>query len=329
MQITFFKRAFKHLILTALGLVFAFNSLAQQPKFDQQIRSIFQDSKGIYWFGTNNSGVYRYENKTLTQFSISNGLADNQVLSIQEDQNGQLWFGSGSFTVSCYDGQQMKIMANRSMKIKGMKPVKDSTSAALWFFAGGGALNYRAEKMTYLSFQKDPPKGQSTSPFSLSRYGVYSILQDQQGNIWFGTQAEGVCKYDGTSFTWFKEQGLAGPAVLAVYADSKGRIWFGNNGTGLFCYDGTQLTQFSNEPKLKRIYSITEDNNGIIWIGTVDAGVWTYNGQQFQQYTLQDGLPSTAVNTIYKDTAGQLWFGTDKNGLYRFDGAKFYKFDFQ
>lgn len=39
-------------------------------------------------------GVYRYDNKILTQFSISNGLADNLVLSIQEDQNGQLWFGT-------------------------------------------------------------------------------------------------------------------------------------------------------------------------------------------------------------------------------------------
>lgn len=322
----------KRFYLWFFGLICFFNCQAQLPKMDQQIRSIFQDSKGVYWFGTNNSGVYRYDNKTLTQFSISNGLADNQVLSIQEDENGHLWFGSGSFTVSCYDGQQMKIMANRSMKIKDMKSIKDTTSAGLWFFAGGGALNYRAEKMTYMSFQKDPPKGQSTSPFSLSRFGVYSILKDQQGNIWFGTQAEGVCKYDGGSFTWFKEQGLAGPAVLALYADSKGHIWFGNNGTGLFRYDGTELTQFSNEPKLKRIYSITEDNNGTIWIGTVDAGIWTYNGQQFQQfqnYTLLNGLPSNAVNTIYKDAASELWFGTDKNGLFRFDGVKFYKFEFQ
>jgi ligand-binding sensor domain-containing protein len=115
---------------------------------------------------------------------------------------------------------------------------------------------------------------------------------------------------------------------LALYADSKGHIWFGNNGTGLFRYDGTELTQFSNEPKLKRIYSITEDNNGTIWIGTVDAGIWTYNGQQFQQfqnYTILHGLPSNAVNTIYKDAAGELWFGTDKNGLFRFDGVKFYR----
>ena len=47
---------------------------------DKNIRSIFQDSKGNYWFGTNGAGVYRYDTKTLTQFTIKAGLADNQVM---------------------------------------------------------------------------------------------------------------------------------------------------------------------------------------------------------------------------------------------------------
>jgi hypothetical protein len=36
----------------------------------------------------------------------------------------------------------MKLMANHGMKIKDMKSKIDSPSTALWFFAGGGALNY-------------------------------------------------------------------------------------------------------------------------------------------------------------------------------------------
>ena len=30
-------------------------------EIDNNIRSIFQDKKGIYWFGTNAAGVYRYD----------------------------------------------------------------------------------------------------------------------------------------------------------------------------------------------------------------------------------------------------------------------------
>ena len=76
-------------------------------EIDENIRSIFQDNNGIYWFGTNAAGVYRYDpkqpvGKTLTQFTEKNGLADNQIQSIQEDKTGNLWFGTGRFGAVSY-----------------------------------------------------------------------------------------------------------------------------------------------------------------------------------------------------------------------------------
>ena len=154
-----------------------------------------------------------------------------------------------------------------------------------------------------------------------------------------GTQAKGVCRYDGKSLTWFKEKGLSGPAVLGLFEDSKGNLWFGNNGAGLFRYDGKTLTNITDElglsnpdfrltgnpgvGTLARVYSINEDNIGHIWIGTVDAGVWEYDGSKMINYTIKDGLTSNAVNTIYKDSKGELWFGTDENGICKFNGTKF------
>ena len=35
----------------------------------------------------------------------------------------------------------------------------------------------------------------------MSRTGVWSILEDSRGNLWFGTQGGGVNKYDGETFT--------------------------------------------------------------------------------------------------------------------------------
>jgi hypothetical protein len=64
---------------------------------DKNIRSIFQDNNGNYWFGTNGAGVYRYDGKTLTKFTVKEGLSNNQVQSIQEDKSGNIWFGTGMF----------------------------------------------------------------------------------------------------------------------------------------------------------------------------------------------------------------------------------------
>ena len=318
------------------------NLTHQSISFDKNIRSIFQDSKGNYWFGTNGAGVYRYDTKTLTQFTVKDGLADNQVLNIQEDDLGNIWFGTGVFGISKFDGIKFTTMTNKVKITNGTENEWKSKNNNLWFYAGGGVFRYSNSSLDYLPFVPLSSTSQTSDPFSLSRYCVYSILKDKKGNVWFGTQAEGVCRYDGKTLTWFKEKGLAGPAVLGLFEDSKGCIWIGNNGAGLFRFDGTILTNFTEEKglhnndfrvsgkpvlgTLARVYSINEDNNGNIWIGTVDAGVWKYDGNNLTNYTSKDGLTSNAVNTIYKDKNGELWFGTDGNGICKFNGTTFSEF---
>lgn len=309
---------------------------------DKNIRSIFQDRKGNFWFGTNGAGVYRYDTKTLTQFTVKEGLADNQVIYIQEDDLGNLWFESSNFDISKYDGKMFTTQTNKANITNGSNADWKFKNNNLWFYAGGGVFRYSNLSLDYLPFVTKTTQGQTNIPFSLSRYGVYCILKDKKENIWFGTQAEGVCKYDGETLTWFKEKGLAGPAVLGLFEDSKGNLWFGNNGAGLFRFDGKKLTNFTEEKGLSnadfrasgktgsgtlaRVYSINEDNNGNIWIGTVDAGVWKYDGNNLTNYTTKDGLTSNAVNTIYKDKTGELWFGTDGNGICKFNGIGFTEF---
>lgn len=317
-------------------------SFSTVNSIDKNIRSIFQDKKGNYWFGTNGAGVYRYDTKTLTQFTVKEGLADNQVINIQEDDLGNIWVGSGTFGISKFDGTKFTTHTYKVEISKGKETDWKLKNNDLWFYAGGGVFRYSNPSLDYLPFDQSSPNTQTISPFSLSRYGVYCILKDKNGNIWFGTQAEGVCKFDGKTLTWFKEKGLAGPAVLGLFEDSKGKLWFGNNGAGLFRYDGTTLTNFTEEKGLNnadfrafgkpgfgtlaRVYSINEDNNGNIWVGTVDAGVWKYDGNNLTNFTTKDGLTSNAVNTIFKDKNGELWFGTDGNGICKFNGTTFTEF---
>ncbi len=324
-------------------LVNPYNSTTLKT-IDKNIRSIFQDKNGTSWFGTNGAGVYRFDTKTLTQFTVKDGLTDNQVINIQEDDLGNLWFGTGLFGICKYDGTKFTTYTNKVKTTNGTQIDWESKNNDLWFYGGGGVFRYSNPLLDYLPF--DPSSLNSNSltnaPFMLSRYGVYCILKDKKGNVWFGTQAEGVCRYDGKLLTWFKEKGLAGPAVLGLFEDSKGNLWFGNNGAGLFRYDGNTLTNFTEEKGLNnaefrvsgksglrtlaRVYSINEDNNGNIWIGTVDAGVWKYDGSNLTNYTTENGLTSNAVNTIYKDKNGELWFGTDTNGICKFNGTTFTEF---
>ena len=315
------------------------NSNATATGIDKNIRSIFQDSKGNYWFGSNGDGVFRYDSKTVTQFTNKDGLADNQVIHIQEDEFGNIWFGSGTFGVTKFDGSKFEVLSEKVNITNGTLNDWKSKKSDLWFYAGGGVFRYNNSTLDYIPFDSSASNSQYNAAFSLSRYGVYCILKDKKGNVWFGTQAEGICRFNGKTLTWFKEKGLSGPAVLGLFEDSKGTVWFGNNGAGLFRYDGTTLVNFTEEKglgnadfsvsskpglgTLARVYAINEDTNGNIWIGTVDAGVWKYDGKTLTNYTTKDGLTSNAVNTIFKDKNGELWFGTDADGICKFNGMTF------
>ncbi len=319
-------------------------------EMSSRINCIIQDKNDNYWFSTNGDGVYCYDGKSLYQFNTKDGLSDDYVGAIQEDMSGHIWFTTAS-GISRFNGR-----AFISYTVKDSLPLKSSSDKEwktepgdLWFNAGGGAYRYNGKSFSYLALPKAPFDSRySQGPSDrLSAYGVYSILKDKNGTLWFGTQAMGVCHYDGTSFTWLNEKGLSPPAVRCVFEDRNRNLWFGNNGAGLFRYDGKTLVNFTDEKGLSnpefwseskisgksrpgtlaRVWTINEDNNGNLWIGTTDAGVWRYDGNSFTNYTTIDGLTSNSINTIYKDKKGDLWFGTDGGGLCKYNGTFFTRFD--
>ena len=159
-------------------------------------RSIFQDKKGNYWFGTNGAGVYRHDGKTIRNFTAKDGLAGNQVQSIQEDQTGNIFFGTGGFGISKFDGQSFTTLTTKeNVQLSSGSPNDwKTTPTDLWFCAGGGVFRYNGTSLVYLPLVNPGVYASNTksSPYELSSYAVYSILQDKKGNVWFGTQARGA-----------------------------------------------------------------------------------------------------------------------------------------
>ena len=60
---------------------------------------------------------------------------------------------------------------------------------------------------------------------------VTCILEDQAGDLWFGTRFGGVSRYDEEGFVSFTEEaGLVDNQVLCVFEDREGYLWFGTYG---------------------------------------------------------------------------------------------------
>jgi ligand-binding sensor domain-containing protein len=50
------------------------------------VRTMYQDKKGNYWFGTNGNGIFKYKNDKFIHLTTNNGLTDNNTADILEDK---------------------------------------------------------------------------------------------------------------------------------------------------------------------------------------------------------------------------------------------------
>lgn len=308
-------------------------------ELSKDIRAIFQDKKNNYWFTTYGEGVFYSDGKSIFQFKDKDGLCSNFVSDILEDIKGDLWFNT-SEGLCRFDGQNFNNFTDTLKNVS--KESLEFGDNDLFFCYNGIVYRYDGKSFTKFNIQ---PVGYQSSPTNLDRpYGVYCYLKDKSGNLWFGTDQKGVCRFDGKTFTYFTEYGLNGGAVRAIFQDKKGDLWFGNNGFGLFRYDGKKLINFTeenglgnpdfvnktntsnNKANLARVWAINEDKEGNLWIGTIDNGAWKYDGKNLKNFTIKDGLANNKVSTIYKDRQNSLWFVTESEGVSKFNGQTFEKF---
>ena len=317
----------------------------------ETVRSILEDSKGNYWFGSWNEGVARFDGETLTYFTVEDGLSDNQIRSIREDRNGVVWF-EGGVGISGFDGEKVITPTDRDYTSRDDWQLSPGD---LWFKEDGamgateteaqpGAYRYDGESFTYLAYPVPADRAQGFN------YATTDIARGRSGRVWLATY-DAVFGYDGESFTVIDDESLGHNEgtgrlhVRSVFEDSQGRLWIGNNGIGVILYDGHTATQFTQEnglgflgphggrtvplpgdvtdgsPTLHRVFSIGEDRAGNIWFGTVESGAWRYDGRSLRNYTAEDGLTSQDVMGIYTDRHGDLWLAG--NGVFKFNGASF------
>ena len=153
---------------------------------------------------------------------------------------------------------------------------------------------------------------------------VWSIAQDDRGILWIGT-SDGVCQYDGESFTRFPiNEEFDNDRILSILIDRQGDIWFGSYSHGAARYDGEDSVYYTTDNGLggNNVQKIIQDRNGSIWFAFWGAGISRYDGKTFTNLTTEDGLATNQVYTLVEDSREVLWIGTN-GGVSKYDGKTF------
>ena len=87
-----------------------FEANAQSKQFAkntglQAVFAIAEDSQGNIWFGDRDSGAWKYDGKTLTNYTIDNELKSQMIWNIYNDNNDNLLFGMADGGVYKFNGK--------------------------------------------------------------------------------------------------------------------------------------------------------------------------------------------------------------------------------
>jgi ligand-binding sensor domain-containing protein/serine phosphatase RsbU (regulator of sigma subunit) len=170
----------------------------------------------------------------------------------------------------------------------------------------------------------------------LSEGTVISLVQDQQGFIWVGTE-NGLNRFDGYSFRQYQNDphdttSLSSNFVYALVLDSSGKVWIGA-GNKINVYDPVtdRLSRFSkwNPPgKISKapVRNLVFLNNGLLLVmtakgfATIDTASGKYTGYLGMKENAADSL-AKPISCYFRDEQNNFWFGTDDGELLKWFAA--------
>ncbi|MBP3743174.1 MAG: hypothetical protein J6J00_09340 [Treponema sp.] len=165
----------------------------------------------------------------------------------------------------------------------------------------------------------------------LSFVSVRAILEDSHGNLWVGSNDEGLQKISRASKkTYSMKNGLPNNSIRCLAEDKKGNVWVGTAaGVVYITPQGHMITpQFEAGTISKGIIAthLYCDTAGRMWLLTAnERGLFMFNDGIFRTIPELESYGIYFATAICQDLKGVFWVGLGENGLLRIQNANIEK----
>lgn len=294
------------------------------------VLAIAEDQHKKIWIGTDGAGLYKFdpETKLFTAYRHSstdkNSLSSNVVKSLLIDEKNNVYAGTFGGGLNYLDTKTESFL--RNIHVPG-----NNTSIAtnhVWsllqdrnytIYAGQlrGLDEFFPDRKVFVPLHVMTPEATPS---------IYSMEEDNAGNIWIGTRLNGLYRYDPNtktvkSFLNIPDDTASMPTneIVDLSLNAQGKLWIGTGNKGLIFFDPEKFTftRVADGFKEKSITNILEDDSRNVWFTSVD-GVHKFEPatSKVYDYTITDGAQGVQFNegARLKSSDGTYYLG-GTNGL--------------
>ena len=272
--------------------------------------ALFEDSKGRFWVGTNESGLFRREGGKFIQVKSMATEAFNSIRSITEDSKGHIYVGSGSGVGILKNDviEQIDIGYFNTSFILGLACDNDNR---IWGVTRNGALFIIKDNKLLASYKEGELIGRNP----------ISIIKRKDGTIFAGMADGGVVAFTMNSgvldIKYSDTPGIN--SVNSMYEDREGRLWVcGDNGVGFF--DKRQVfTKADGSLVDSSVEKMCQDYENGYWFASSRQGVLHVAQNKFMDINFAALLNHTVVNSTLMHK-GKFYVAAD-DGLFIMDSS--------
>ena len=279
------------------------------------IRQIFQDTKGYIWIATN-EGLSRYDGYGFKTYGPDDGLGIAFINDVTADKFGRIWVAvsEGGVAMLVDDPLGWNDGGSKKFVTYSVSPdrLKDNVNRIifdqenrLWCATEGGVMRSRSLAVTNNDFDL-VATDRVASP-------VRNVFSDSQGRTWFGGRDSIIRITNGKTERIEIE---ASEPIVGITERRDGRIIAATR-SGVYEFADHDRRWHRLNVIIAKNQSINTikiaDDDGLL-IGTTQ-GLIHYLNETQRTYGTRNGLSSDSITAIYHDRENSLWLGTVGGGV--------------
>ena len=297
------------------------NTLQYMGKALEEVTGLYCDHQGNLWIGRDNLMSLYQNGKLMQTWNFSSYLSNSSssIYVFEEDKKGNIWCGTSDNGVLKFNPHTHSFTRINYAQNLDVHALCENAQGKMWVGTEAGIFSVENDK---INKEQELNRQMGNNPTI-----IYSIKEDNYGQIWIGTLDRGVFVFSKQMklIVHLTEKNLlATNSINHIIKDADGGIWMATMRGLAYVQNPLQPGAIKNYDerygiKDSHIRAISQDKQGNIWV-SMFSGIACLNihKQQFYNYDYESGIPTsnfveasavtTPDGTIYFGSPGGICF---------------------